>query len=611
MRKLGKYLFVLSTLFPLCSCSFPEKEIKKEKAMVEDEYQSVCISGNREVPTEAGANLLPTGYWGNYPDAGIVEIGGKAGDENGKRLSPIDMKLEKQTFFSLTVSFDGDPMYFPSNTLLNQLGYEFSYIDEYNKEQSKTCLYEASQFSSLFHDYEPNYAQGPDDERLIRTTFYVYHPQNAIGMNFYLKKGQKLNYVKIYYGDRPQNILNVALFQQYWNMDKAISQLYQGVDCSKKDYLKNVGSFPVYHMYSNYGTIYSKNFLLSSFLARDEEDQSEFHITEVEDEDGYFLVGDKAPIGSKFTVRLLARDNNFNTSMVTFYFTVADLRAPLIVPKQEEIDVSYTKTNQEIIEEYFYISDNVDKELDNKIRLSNGSLLPSKQIGDFDCVLTSKDQNQNESKYEFTLHVKDDIPPVIKNDFDELNLSVSQAYTTTQLKELFTAEDEIDGKCEVSIMENTYSSHAREVGSYYITIEAKDKSSNTTTKTIQIHVSDENGPVFFVKESFLSFAQGKAPTKEEIIASLIRQEVLPDKKYQDMVLVSGTEIFSELEEGTYEATYQFIAVDESEEFIDISFEVLPQNDTTDSEVEEKGFWQMIADFFIRIWEGIVSFFTGK
>ena len=214
----------------------------------------------------------------------------------------------------------------------------------------------------------------------------------------------------------------------------------------------------------------------------------------------------------------------------------------------------------------------------------------------------------NITQENFSLTYIDDVPPVITSDADEVNLTPYNAMSKEEIKSLFHATDEIDGTLSLEVIEDTYTPNAEKIGEYSVTVKATDRSENTSTKKIVLRVQDSEGPVFYVKKSFIKATAGNIPTTEEIISSLIRQEVIPDKRYLRWDVIEGEKITNSLPVGIHEFTLLLEAEDESSETVHVTLEILPKES---SETKTLSFFDKILLFFKKLWEKIVSFFTGK
>jgi hypothetical protein len=410
-------------------------------------------------------------------------------------------------------------MEFPSSDYSQLLGFEVSY-QENNQDVYINGLQEVNRLSELFEPSIDNYEIAKNVPAGFN--FFIYHPQKVLGLSIKMYPDRKLNYIRFHYAKNPISVNNAAIFLQKGSIDNSVNMKYPGSDVSRLDYTKKLGNHYEFNLISQYGKVYSKDYLLSKFIYRDEYDNVQEHVTNLIDEDDYFLLADKAPLGSKFDVKITASDSSDNVSDIVFHFTIADKCPPSIERKKsEDIKLSYTTPlDENFIQEYFLIRDNYDEEVTITIKDSQDKEINPTQTGLIKAKIIAVDSFDNKNEYPFTLERIDDQAPVITCQQDELVLSPDNVMTSETLLSLFSAKDDIDGDVEVSMLENTYSENSKEVGNYIFKVNAKDSSNNESTKTLNIYVKDDEGPVFFAKGSFMTFAQGQIPEEKEIIESL-------------------------------------------------------------------------------------------
>lgn len=618
-RKIGKLVLIASLL---CFSCQEKGSIIKGKIPYDDQYHNICELGDFNIhdddPTRSyyGINFLPPGYYGSYPDTGILEIGGRAGDENGRECPIMDFNVTKRNATLLfSIQFESNPLYFSMNHIRKQLGYEICYLDPEGNEQ---YINHYTQGDSLGEVYSRQGINGYHyDDSYSRIVSFIYEPKNALCISMNFMKKEKLKYMRFIYGDIPYTYRNVSITLSRSNIDDDIEANYSlENDCSRNDYIKKLGSDVEYELTSQYGYCYSKNYLLSLFIVKDENDNTQDHLTTIIDDDNYFTTGRYAPLGSRYDLLFRHTNSLGNTSTLTLHLTVKDKSAPLIQKKNEqEIKVSYkTDFNSDFINRYFNVTDNHDEEVIMEIQDSFGNPLTN-EIGKKTVVLKAIDSSDNISKFPFVLERFDDIPPSITTKYDEINISKNQVMTSTDLLSLFSVYDEIDGKMTPTIEENTYSTNCHEVGEYFFTVSATDKAGNRNTKTIKIYVNEESKPIFYTKESFLTFVEGNIPSSEDIINSLIRNKVIKDRNYISMEYIAGDEISSSLKEGSYESTIECIADDGESEIIDLYIEVIrkeetklqkTENNEESAQEKEESWWDKFCRWWKELFESILD-----
>ncbi len=608
----------LSLVLPLFGCDSFHTEIKG-KIPYDDQYHEVCEVGDLDIHDDVsgaiyGVNVLPLGYYGSYPDTGILEIGNRAGDENGRLCPVMDFNIVKRnTTILFSVMFESNPLNFPSNVIRKKLGYEICYLDVNGNEQFINHYNQAERLSEVYSRTSlPGYHF---DDSYSKITSFIYEPKNALCLTINFMKKEKLKYIRFVYGDVPMNYLNVAATLSRSNLDEDIPKKYDGGnDCNRYDYKKKLGSDVEYELTSQYGYCYSRNYLLSLFIVKDENDNTQDHITTIEDPDNYFTTGRYAPLGSRYDLFIKHTNSLGNTSTLTLHLTVKDKSAPLIEKKnEEEIRVSYAqKFDSSFILKHFDVTDNYDESVSLELLDTYGNPLKA-EVGKTTVTLSAKDTSGNVSKYPFVLERFDDVPPVIEAENDEVILTTDKVLTSASLLSMFSVHDEIDGDIAPSIEENTYSSNCHDVGEYVFSVSATDKSGNKNVKSIRILVQEADKPVFYAKESFFTFIEGEIPSEEQILSSLVRNHVLEDKNYIRMEYLSGDEISSSLREGNYESTVNCVADDGTSTMVSLSIEVVRKNiglqdvaedETTKAEDVEESFWERIGRWFRELFESL-------
>lgn len=617
MRKI-KIFKLLISCFLLSSCTVKAKI--NYKLNYSNDYQEVCEEGLLKISDTNSVynqNMLPIGFSGAHPSKGIYEIGGHCGDENQKMINPLSFHLSSEygTSIIFSLAFKNNPINFPVNKMMNELGVEISRKNRDGSDITERYFKEANRLKDIYVQSGTNYYVGMSKGRY---STFIYSPANLLGISYKMYPGEEINYIKFYYGDIPQDVVNAAIFLQSGSdSSKGGLDKYDGSDCSRTSYSTNLGSHYEFDIVSQYGTVYSKDYLLSKFIAVDKEDNTTDHVSLIDDPDNYFTTGHKAKIGTTFKVTIYAIDSESNRSDLIFNFIVKDLLAPEITPLfKDEITISYKeKLNDAFINKYFFIADNYDETTINEIVKKDGSKINNNETGKIECKLISKDSFNNKSEYNFTIKRIDDIPPVISCKYEELNLNTETVLTQEYLLSFFSIEDEIDKNPELYVETNTYSKNSKELGLYSFIVTGKDKSGNTSSLSLSIYVLNSSGPIFYTNQSFLTFARGNAPSEEEIISSLIRRNILPNKKYVSSNLIDGKAIDNNLEIGEYSITMQYIADDNSSYLVDLLIEVVESETLGIKEGEvtstELSWWQKFCNWWIKLFNKIKSFFTGS
>ena len=553
-------------------------------------------------------NVLPDGFYGNYPDQGILEIGGNAG--NSSEDTVPEMSLECDDRLILTIRFEEDIHQLKDAVFLGRVGYSITIRTEDGVETEETLSADL-RLESFFERNGNGDYDCPERGQQFDSFMKYFDNEKAFSLTFNFRKEWKLISIHFYYSDVPAKIENVSLYQNIYPQEEVFSAKYNGIACDGQ-YTRNVGKNPVYEMQSQYGTVYSKDFLVSSFLARDESLSKGTH-PEIEDPDDYFNRGASASVGRRFVVYLVAKDSFGNESRVTLKLVVVDTRGPnVILLDSMGILSSYSAdlSSDDFVSKHFLVRDNYDPHPSVEVVLQNGKPIPDREIGVFDARLVATDSFGNENGIDFSLELIDDIPPEIRSQGDEIVLRRGMTYSREKLLSLFSAYDEIDGELGVTVTKDTYMGNEDKVGEYAFAVKAVDRSGNIGEKEIHILVEDSEGPTFYVRESFLTVVEGEVPTLTDVVEALIRQDVLENKVYPTMKIVEGRDLDNRLEVGMHRMMLYLVDESGKEDFISLTIEVVPKEKIEDPLTRPLSFWERFCQFWIDLWNKIISFFTG-
>lgn len=589
-------------------------------------FTRVCQDGNLDRNDPSAINRLPPGFHGNYPDEGIYEIGGHAGDRRENELPPLQVS-EGDCLTMVSIMFEQSLLQFPLNQRMMRLGYEVEILKSGGEVFHHQYKERADRLSELFQRKENSdiwRTTGDDAGFEQGLNFAAYAPSHALYLSFWLRKGDKLRYLRFYYGDLPMKVVNASISYMTNPVSQGIESKYHGNDCTSGTFTKRVDSTLVYHMNVQIGKRLSKQFLLSKFLAKDVYDGDEKQIDAIEDPKGYFLHGELAKTGEVFPISLIVKDKQGNESRLRLKLHIVDTEGPSIEMIQtSSISASYQTdlASKEFVGRYFDVSDNSGDPLTYQVLQESGNEIPKLTIGSFPAKLIATDASSNCSELPFSLTLIDDVPPDIQSEAGEINLSPDKAVSSDYLLSLFKARDEIDGDVSLAIEKNTYSANAREIGSYQFAVRCQDHAGNEAHAEMTINVADTEGPVFYAKEKFMTVLEGKIPSLEEIVTSLVRQKVVPDRNYVSCKVIQGEEIGNQLSLGEHRFTLSLVADDESNEEVDLVLNVVKESEikTFDSAIEEEAtptdpakmsFWDKVVAWFKNIFRQIADFFRN-
>lgn len=249
-----------------------------------------------------------------------------------------------------------------------------------------------------------------------------------------------------------------------------------------------------------------------------------------------------------YTIVYSVTDSSDNTVEFTVTVLVKDIEKPVIdLDGNDEVTISYTETGFDY-NDLFTASDNYYDLEDLTITVDDDDF--SLAVGEYTIIITAADPSGNTSTAEITITVIDDVVPVITGP-DEFTTTISSGLTLGTILTQYTAEDEINGSRTnyITVLSNTFTANKNVAGVYEIVIKVADLSGNIGTKTIEVTVTDDVVPVFYITRAFISVAESITLTLEDIIRVLyITGQIDSIEGY---TLVSSTYFGNELEEGIY------------------------------------------------------------
>jgi len=245
-----------------------------------------------------------------------------------------------------------------------------------------------------------------------------------------------------------------------------------------------------------------------------------------------------------------------SSNVVTFTVTVfvRDIVAPVIdLGEFDEVTYSYIDNFDPLTaHSNFTITDNYYDLEDLTITVDVGTFdgTPTKTST---VIYTVEDPSGNIATAEMIVNIVDDVAPVITGP-DSMATSISSGLTLGTILTQYTADDDIDGSRTnyITVLSNTYTANKDVAGTYQIVIQVADTSGNIGQKTIEITVTDDVVPVFYVTRAFISVAESITLTLEDIIRILY---VTGQIDTMDGYTLFGSTYFgNELNEGVYSVT---------------------------------------------------------
>ena len=231
-------------------------------------------------------------------------------------------------------------------------------------------------------------------------------------------------------------------------------------------------------------------------------------------------------------------------SEVAVTFIVKDTILPTITgPKDFYVDVGTKSIDYKTLISY---TDNytVDKDLILNIYAGQVNL---NQLGSYQVTYSVKDKAFNESIWVTTIHVVDNVKPVIKQK-ESITILIGDVLN---LDKFFTFSDNYDTALEVSY-DDTFI-HYEKPGSYPLSVTLKDQSSNEVTVNVQVEVVDRTSPVIILKTNNI-----KVNYLTDLTTDYLRSFIIDVKDNVDVLNIEDVLITSYIDThilGKYEVIY--------------------------------------------------------
>ncbi|MDU0629944.1 putative Ig domain-containing protein [Staphylococcus epidermidis] len=217
------------------------------------------------------------------------------------------------------------------------------------------------------------------------------------------------------------------------------------------------------------------------------------------------ISGTPSEVGS-YDITVTTTDESGNATETTFTINVEDTTKPTV----EDIADQTQEVNTEIEPIKIEATDNGGQAVTNKVDgLPDGvtfdeatntiSGTPS-EVGSYDIIVTTTDENGNSETTTFTIDVEDTTKPTVEDIADqtqEINTEIEPIKIEARDNSGQAVTNKVDGLPDgVTFDEatNTISGMPSEVGSYDITVTTTDESGNATETTFTIDVEDTTKP---------------------------------------------------------------------------------------------------------------------
>ena len=303
-------------------------------------------------------------------------------------------------------------------------------------------------------------------------------------------------------------------------------------------------------------------------------------------------------------------DSRGNTSTFTYCIFISDDVSPNITPREKEINFSYTEEiTQEKLLSHFVFSDNYLDKIDSTAIKNFDFNLATNYIGSFDFTVEAQDLSGNISTLDSCANVIDDVPPVIEGD-EEIVIKAGTVFTDDDLLSHYVANDEIEGKTEITVKNNELNGNTDVIGLYTCEIESRDSSNNLASKIIFLQVVDSDGPSFYVNEGTITQYGTHMISSDEIVKTLVQTNQLPEKNYVYSEFMNGNYVGNNgtIDVGTYSEQIAAHVDDGSIEYSSVT--IIVKNVSEEPIHENESVWTKIAGWFTNLWHTIVQFFKN-
>lgn len=361
--------------------------------------------------------------------------------------------------------------------------------------------------------------------------------------------------------------------------------------------------------YGNVDNPIDVDYLKSLLIAWDETDGDLTDQIQVKKDE---LTGNESSVG-EYEVTFSVSDEAGNESTFTITVYMQDKTKP-VINGPSELEYSYTNPQElDTIKALYTVTDNVDEGL--TLTVSSDTYTANADTpGAYRIIFKATDLSQNEVTKTVDITVIDDVAPVI-NGADKVEKSLTSILTVDEIIAEYTATDAIDGECEISVTNDTFTGHGDKVGTYSITLEATDLSGNKATKVVQVVVFDDVKPIWYIKGEnniIINVDETLKLNETDIKRVLAREDYYTPGETTvfkmtdvDGYFANGEEL---VEPGEYDIVYNIKKQNGESEDVAVTLKVLSVEDqdveTPDKE-EVKSWFEKNFDFEKQTWGAIV------
>lgn len=351
-----------------------------------------------------------------------------------------------------------------------------------------------------------------------------------------------------------------------------------------------------------------------------------------------------------YTLKLKATDSYGQTAQATLIVHICDYVAPSITLKKQ---LTFTADQNQTLKysdlaTYIGVTDNgtshgssltTTYKYDGVVIKSDWTkTFKASDYGTHTVAVNAKDGSGNEKNVTFSLKVNDGTAPVLSRTDgaavgSKITIGVSKTFTMTlsDVTQLFKAVDNVDGDVSSSITgladaDNNFFANNHKVGSYTLTIAAKDKNNNQVTQAIPIEIVADIPPVFIIADT-LVYTDTSNPLDISQLNMVVSNGILADQNITSLSVDASEYIGHENEPGTYHIDYEYTTTGTKQArrfnangngntftgaFDLIVREAQENPEPEPEEPEENGFiafFKGIGDFFMRLFNWFRGIFT--
>ena len=343
-----------------------------------------------------------------------------------------------------------------------------------------------------------------------------------------------------------------------------------------------------YKLDINYDNRPSLESILNSITAYDIENDTELKDKQVSN-DTYSNALKNNEVG-QFSFEVTVKGENDIKSTLKVNVDINDSTPPEIT--EDYIEISYTKVSENgtiNLADYLTAEDNYDGLIPIDDATVSVSLFNEVRYG-----VTATDSNGNYSEKMVTVHIIDDVKPIIEVP-EEIVINQYDILTEDDLLKYINFIDEGSGIKSIGVSSKQFRDILFTPGQYEIEVYCIDKYDNKETKTVPLEIKKGIGPVFFINEYNVSINNASLRSAKELIS----QTPLKNKNYQKVEFIDKNYSSNYEVPGEYET--RVICIDENgnKEFYRIKVNILKQ---------KKNVFVLLADNFMAFISTIIEFF---